>query len=226
MDGGIEYLKHVVVEDALGICAQLECDMQSLVDRYECEWAAVVRDPERRRAFRHFANSETADPAVEFVRERAQKRPRDWPEQAAPPALPAPETEGWFPVARAADVPADGGVTVQVGDAQVAVFHFASQGAWYACQAMCPHRGDMVLGRGLLGTQGGEPKVACPMHKKTFSLETGAGLADPQYAVQVFPVEVRDGEVYLKLPAADSLPRACGETASCPSHGIAAEVRP
>src|SRR4029453_12245312 len=41
MDGGIEYLKRVVVDDALGICAQLERDLQSLVDGYECEWAAV-----------------------------------------------------------------------------------------------------------------------------------------------------------------------------------------
>jgi nitrite reductase (NADH) large subunit len=229
MDGGIEYLKQVVVEDALGICAQLERDMQSLVDRYECEWAVVVRDPERRRAFRHFANSEAGDPTLGFVQERGQKRPRDWPEQAAPaPALPAPpETGGWIPVARAADVPADGGVTVKIGEAQVALFHFASQGAWYACQARCPHRGDMVLGRGLLGTQDGEPKVACPMHKKTFSLETGAGLADPQYAVQVFPVEVRGGEVYLKLPAADSSLRACDDQTSCATQGIAAaEVRP
>ena len=228
MDGGIEYLKTVIVDDALGICAQLERDMQALVDRYECEWAAVVRDPERRRAFRHFANSASSDPHVEFVRERDQKRPQDWPEHALAPVLPARETEVWLPVARAAEVPADGGVTVQVGDAQVAVFNFANQGAWYACQAMCPHRGDMVLGRGLLGTQGGEPKVACPMHKKTFSLATGAGLADPQYGVQVFPVEVRDGEVYLKIPSvAGELPRACGGHAACGAHDeTAAEVRP
>jgi hypothetical protein len=85
----------------------------------------------------------------------------------------------------------------------------------------------MVLGRGLLGTQGDEPKVACPMHKKTFSLETGAGLADPQYAVRTFPVDVRDGEVYLKLPAADALLRACAGTAACASHEATAdEARP
>ena len=58
----------------------------------------------------------------------------------------------------------------------------------------------MVLGRGLLGTQGGEPKVACPMHKKTFSLETGAGLADPQYSIETYGVEVRDGDVWLAIP--------------------------
>ena len=60
----------------------------------------------------------------------------------------------------------------------------------------------MVLGRGLLGTQGGEPKVACPMHKKTFSLQTGAGLADPQYRIETYSVEVRDGEIFVELPPA------------------------
>jgi len=239
LDGGLAYLKSVVVDDALGIGAQLERDMQMLVDRYECEWAAVVRDPERREAFRHFANSAAPDPNVEFVRERGQKRPRDWPEAGEVPTLdgatsavrerdPSAETspdEDWVRVAAAADVPADGGVTIRHGDAQIAVFHFASHGGWYACQARCPHRGDMVLGRGLLGTQGGEPKVACPMHKKTFSLETGAGLADPQYRVQTFPVKVRDGEVHLKIGLADVLEASdepCAAAHGCSARAAAA----
>ena len=58
--------------------------------------------------------------------------------------------------------PRDGGITVAHGDAQIAVFHFASRGAWYATQAMCPHRSDMVLGRGLLGTQGDDAEGRVP----------------------------------------------------------------
>jgi nitrite reductase (NADH) large subunit len=200
LDGGITYLRAVIVDDALGICAQLERDLQALVDTYECEWAAVVRNPARRAAFRHFANTPEPDPAARFVRERGQRRPQDWPEQAPTPVLSTDTELGeWVRVARAADVPRDGGVTVRVGDMQIAVFNFATRGGWYACQAMCPHRGDMVLGRGLLGTQCGEAKVACPMHKKTFSLETGAGLADPQFRIATFPIEVRDGDVYVAL---------------------------
>ncbi len=80
---------------------------------------------------------------------------------------------------------------------------------------MCPHRGDMVLGRGLLGTQGDEPKVACPMHKKTFSLLSGDGLADPQYRVETFPVDVRGGEVYVALPAAATLAAGCPTAGAC-----------
>ncbi|HEX2677179.1 MAG TPA: nitrite reductase large subunit NirB, partial [Polyangiales bacterium] len=48
MEGGIEHLKDVVVNDSLGICADLEADMEKLVTTYKCEWREVVNDPERR----------------------------------------------------------------------------------------------------------------------------------------------------------------------------------
>jgi nitrite reductase (NADH) large subunit len=218
MDGGIEYLKSVIVDDALGLCVDLEHDMQLLVDAYSCEWAEVVRDPEKRAAFRHFAASRAADPQVAFVRERGQRRPVDWP-AAQPESLPAlpDDTSAWVRVARAADVPRDGGITYDHGGYQVAVYNFAGNDGWYATQATCPHRQDAVLARGLLGTQGDEPKVACPMHKKTFSLVSGAGLSDPQYAVRTFPVELRDGEVWVALPPAETLRAAtpCAAAASC-----------
>ena len=52
--------------------------MQSLVDNYECEWKAVVDDPDKRRLFQQFANTELTEPGVEFVTERGQRRPADW----------------------------------------------------------------------------------------------------------------------------------------------------
>ena len=218
MDGGIEYLKRVIVDDALGLCADLERDMQQLVDAYACEWAEVVRDPAKRAAFRHFVDSRAADPEVAFVRERGQRRPADWP-AARPGPLPAlgSGATAWVRVARVADVPRDGGIAFDHGGVQVAVYHFASHGGWYATQATCPHRGDAVLARGLLGTQDGEPKVACPMHKKTFSLVTGAGLADPQYAIRTFPVELRGDEVWVELPPPAALRAAtpCAGRAAC-----------
>ena len=57
-----------------------------------------------------------------------------------------------------------------------------------------------MLARGLLGSEGDEPKVACPLHKKTFSLQTGKGLSDPNFCVQSFPVDVRSGELFVKMP--------------------------
>ena len=53
MEGGIEYVKEVILHDKLGICDELERRMQHLVDTYKCEWKEVVNDPEKRRLFRH-----------------------------------------------------------------------------------------------------------------------------------------------------------------------------
>ena len=215
LPGGIERLKQVVLEDALGICEQLEADMQLLVDTYRCEWREVVESPELRAGFRHFHDSPAADDALAFVRERGQKRPADWP-AADPPAprgdVPEEASWPWQRLGRVEQFPADGGAAVRYGDVQLAIFRFARRGEWYATQAMCPHRKDHVLARGLLGDQAGEPKVACPLHKKTFSLLTGKGLSDPGYQVRTFPVEARGDEVWVKLPPSDSLRAelACG----------------
>ena len=53
--------------------------MQHLVDTYQCEWAAVVRDPEKRKWFRQFANTDETESCIEIVSERGQSRPADWP---------------------------------------------------------------------------------------------------------------------------------------------------
>lgn len=79
MEGGITYLKNVVVNDSLGIGAQLEREMQSLVDRYKCEWKEVVENPELRKRFNYFINApEEKDPTVQFETLREQKKAADW----------------------------------------------------------------------------------------------------------------------------------------------------
>jgi nitrite reductase (NADH) large subunit len=75
LDGGIDYLRAVIIEDVLGIGAQLDAEMQATVDDYRCEWAAVVNDPEKRRQFQAFINAPDSDPSIEFTGERGQKRP-------------------------------------------------------------------------------------------------------------------------------------------------------
>jgi nitrite reductase (NADH) large subunit len=75
LDGGIDYLRSVIIEDQLEICEQLDRDMQAAVDGYQCEWAAVVKDPAKRRWFRAFVNTPGGDPSIEFASERGQKRP-------------------------------------------------------------------------------------------------------------------------------------------------------
>jgi nitrite reductase (NADH) large subunit len=75
LEGGLDYLKQVVVDDKLDIGAELEADMQHVVDTYECEWKNAVTDPDTRKRFRHFVNSEQADQNVVFMPERGQVRP-------------------------------------------------------------------------------------------------------------------------------------------------------
>jgi nitrite reductase (NADH) large subunit len=75
LEGGLEYLIDVVVHDKLQLAAELETEMQQVVDSYECEWKKAVNDPDTRKRFRHFVNSDEADANVSFVEERGQIRP-------------------------------------------------------------------------------------------------------------------------------------------------------
>jgi nitrite reductase (NADH) large subunit len=108
-------------------------------------------------------------------------------------------------VGRVDEFPFDGGAAVRYGRVQIAVYRFASRGEWYACQNMCPHRSAFVLSRGILGSSGPIPKVACPLHKKTFSLQTGECLSGDELSVKVFPVKVEGDEVWLELPPEEQL---------------------
>jgi nitrite reductase (NADH) large subunit len=211
LPGGIAYLREVVVEDRLGIAEELERQVQHLVDTYACEWRQVVEDPERQKRFRHFANDAGADDTLRFVEERGQRRPAEWTGGAAPEtALPPGAEESWVPLVAVADVPRDGGVAVRHGRRQLAVFHVAATGAWYATQNGCPHQGDMVLARGIVGDDHGRPKVACPQHKKTFDLARGDGLSDPDLRISTYAARAEDGMVYVKLPAIEPGPEGAG----------------
>ncbi|MEO6121839.1 MAG: nitrite reductase large subunit NirB, partial [Acidimicrobiales bacterium] len=75
LEGGIDYLRSVVIDDALGLCAELEADMDRHVQSYRCEWRETVEDPEKLARFRTFVNSDEPDPAVVMVPERGQLRP-------------------------------------------------------------------------------------------------------------------------------------------------------
>ncbi|MFI3198815.1 MAG: nitrite reductase large subunit NirB [Methylococcaceae bacterium] len=77
MEGGLDYLKSVVIEDKLGLCEQLEQQMQLVIDTYQCEWKTTIEDESKLKRFRHFVNSEQTDDNVVFVEERGQIRPAD-----------------------------------------------------------------------------------------------------------------------------------------------------
>lgn len=78
MEGGISYLKAVVVDDLLGLAAEFENEMQSLINNYKCEWKEVVDSPELRKRYNHFVNVPDKDPTVAFEDLRTQKRAKEW----------------------------------------------------------------------------------------------------------------------------------------------------
>lgn len=75
LEGGLAYLKKVVIDDKLGIAEELESQMQFNIDQYQCEWKTTVESPERLKRFKHFINSDERDDNLAYVLERGQIRP-------------------------------------------------------------------------------------------------------------------------------------------------------
>jgi len=75
LEGSLDYLRDVVINDSLGICDELESQMQHVVDTYQCEWKTAIGDAEKLKRFRQFVNSDKQDSNVLFVEERGQIRP-------------------------------------------------------------------------------------------------------------------------------------------------------
>ena len=106
----------------------------------------------------------------------------------------------WFAACTTADVPLNGGVCVKYKGEQIALYHFARRNEWYATQNLCPHRQQMVLSRGMIGSHNSEPKVACPFHKKTFSLVNGQCLNDETCeGIRTYPVKVVNNIVFIGI---------------------------
>ena len=75
MEGGLDYLKSVVIDDKLGVCKELEEQMQHVIETYQCEWKTTLQDENKLKRFRHFVNNDQPDDNIVFVEERGQIRP-------------------------------------------------------------------------------------------------------------------------------------------------------
>ncbi len=82
LDGGLDYLKRVILEDSLGINADLDQQIERLIGNYECEWKTTLENPESLKRFRQMINDQGDDPKVIFVKERGQPRPANAKEKA------------------------------------------------------------------------------------------------------------------------------------------------
>ncbi|RYY14222.1 MAG: nitrite reductase small subunit NirD [Chitinophagaceae bacterium] len=105
----------------------------------------------------------------------------------------------WFAACRVEDAVPNAGVCVRYQDKQIALFYFSRQNKWFATQNECPHKKQMALSRGMIGTLGDEPKVACPFHKKTFSLVNGHCLSGDECAIRTYPVRIENDFVYINV---------------------------
>eukprot|EP00970_Alexandrium_tamarense_P012113 scaffold2748_cov193-Alexandrium_tamarense.AAC.21 len=209
--GPIEHLKEVIIEDSLGICAELDSRMQFLVDTYHDEWAEVVKSPERRAKFKQFVNTDkvqTREEQIEFIEQRGQVRPTNWPADGQAQTNWKPEytdifarsEKSWVAVGKTSDFDANVGSAILYGESQLAVFNNAQRGEWYCTQNMCPHKQAFVLSQGIIGDLEGISKVACPLHKKQFGLADGKQL-DGDLSLITFPVKIIGDEVMVELPS-------------------------
>ncbi|MFC3679820.1 nitrite reductase large subunit NirB [Bacterioplanoides pacificum] len=75
MEGGLEYLRQVIIDDSLELAGELENAMTRVISSYQCEWKTTLETPQKLKRFRHFINSPETDDALLYVRERGQRRP-------------------------------------------------------------------------------------------------------------------------------------------------------
>ena len=231
LPGGVTYLRSVILDDSLGINASLEAQMQELVDSYFDEWAEAINTPSIAAKFRQFANTPETLQNIELETDRLQTRPVMWTKES--PTFPFASLHStwsettWQPILEAAyfrgadTLPNGISATLKRGDTQLAVWRF--KGRYYGTQQMCPHKRAFVLSDSLVGddaaaaatsdaTAASDPYIACPLHKCTFSLTTGACRTNPDLSIATFDVEERggDGMVYMRLPPVAELDAALG----------------
>ncbi|CAE8663916.1 unnamed protein product [Polarella glacialis] len=219
LEGGIEYLKKVVINDGLGIGADLEAMMQRNRMNFHCEWKEVAYDDELRKKFQQFANTtETTDSnQIEYIDVRGQRHPANYsPPDILGPALynktEAPDDWEWIFAGDAAEFPRNGGLAVKHGSQELAVFYLPAQSSsdqWMATQNICPHKQSRTISRGLTGElASGMLTLADPVYKTTYDLRSGAGIGNPNFNLSTFQTKVEDGRVLVKVPPKEQMEEA------------------
>ena len=114
-EGGVAYLRQVVLEDSLGIGEELEQEMARIVDSYQCEWQTTLNDPQRLALFRSFVNSDQPDEAVQRRDLRGQPQPlltETLPEGELP-------SRPWQAVCDLDAIPAQAGIGARLGSGRL-----------------------------------------------------------------------------------------------------------
>jgi nitrite reductase (NADH) small subunit len=92
------------------------------------------------------------------------------------------------------------GVAALVQDEQIAIIR-TNDGLFAALSNFDPFSEAFVIARGIVGDRGGVPKIASPIYKQSFSLETGECFDDSSVRLAVYPIRVVSGKIQVALPA-------------------------
>ncbi|RPD98427.1 nitrite reductase small subunit NirD [Candidatus Pantoea deserta] len=191
LQGGLDYLRQVVIEDSLGLAAALEAEMQLVVDRYQCEWQTTLADPSRRALFTPTLNSEQPDETLHYARIRDQRQPAA---RGRIPLLQLP-ADPWNMLCELEAIPPQAGIGARLGSERIALFRFGDE--LYALEDREPGSDVSVLSRGILGDVAGEPVVISPLYKQRVRLRDGQSLDDPQHRLRCWPVKLEAGRIWV-----------------------------
>src|SRR4051812_24338770 len=113
------------------------------------------------------------------------------------------ESSDWRDVCAIDDVLPGTGVAALIDGQQVAIVR-TRDGRFAALSNFDPFSNAFVIARGIVGDRAGVPKIASPIYKQNFSLETGECLDDPSVRLQVFPIRVFAGRIQVSVMSRDS----------------------
>jgi nitrite reductase (NADH) small subunit len=113
---------------------------------------------------------------------------------------PAPAVD-WMDVCALADIPADCGVAALLAGRQIALVRVGETDRVFALSNFDPFSDAFVIARGIVGDKAGRSKIASPIYKQSFDLETGVCLDDATVRLPTYPVRVRHGRVEVGIPA-------------------------
>jgi nitrite reductase (NADH) small subunit len=113
---------------------------------------------------------------------------------------PAPDVV-WHDVCAVADIPVACGVAALLAGRQIALVRPGEDERVFALSNFDPFSDAFVIARGIVGDRAGRPKIASPIFKQSFDLETGACLDDSAVRIPVYPVRICSGRVEVGLPA-------------------------
>jgi len=106
----------------------------------------------------------------------------------------------WYEICPIDHVVPGTGVAALVQGEQIAIIR-TGDGSLSALSNFDPFSDAYVIARGIVGDRNGVPKIASPIYKQSFSLETGECLDDPSVRLRVYPIRVSSGKIQVALPA-------------------------